>query len=139
MAAVKPSSGARAIERGDGETFTYTASAPVVFGLLVLGVALTALALGRIGASAAAERGAYDAGTAVRGADAGIARARYFLGRFTGATGTEVAAVPEDRAVRLTTRRTFSYGAPVIGRFNTTQDGAMRKRVERFYRGGGEE
>lgn len=129
----------RRLERGDGETFAHTASAPVLFGVLALGVALAALALGRIGASAAAERGAYAAGTAAYGAEAGTRLARRFFDGFTGAADAQTAAVNEGRMVRLTTQRAFRFGAPTVGRFETTQDGAMRKRMERFYPGGGED
>ncbi len=139
MAVVERNRLAQRFERGDGETFAHTATAPVLFGLLALGVALAAVALGRIGASAAAERGAYTAGTAASGGGAGVTLARRFFNGFTGAGDVQVVAVNEGRTVRVVTRRAFRYAAPAIGRFETAQDGAMRKRVERFYPGGGED
>ena len=125
-------------ERGDGETASFVASTPVLFGLLAFGITVAALGFGRIGAAAAAERGAYAAGTKVEGVQAGPAVTLRFLGHWANAGGAAAGADVGEKSVRVTVEREATYGGAWLGRFIAEQSGAMQKRIERFYPGGGE-
>ncbi|MCX6017178.1 MAG: hypothetical protein NTZ50_01515, partial [Chloroflexi bacterium] len=125
-------------ERGDGETASFIASTPVLFGLLAFGITVAALGFGRIGAAAAAERGAYAAGTKIEGVQSGPAVTLRFLGGWASASGAAAGTDVGEKSVRVTVERSATYGGAWLGRYVAEQTGAMRKRIERFYPGGGE-
>lgn len=128
----------RLLERGDGDTFAMTASAPLLFGLLAFGITVAALGFGRVGASAAAERGAYAAGTRVEGVAVGSAAAASFFAGWSGGPAANAGVSANGRTVRVTVGRRVAFGGAFLGAFTGSQTGAMEKRVERFYPGGGE-
>jgi hypothetical protein len=127
-----------ALERGDGETYGFTAATPVLFSLLAFGITIAAIGFGRIGASSAAERGAYAAATRSEGFAVGSSIAASFFSGWSGSAGIGAGVSAGDKSVRITIGRTTSFGGPLQGSFSSTQLGAMQKRSERFYPGGGE-
>ena len=126
------------LERGDGDTYGFTAATPVLFGLLAFGLTVAALGFGRIGASAAAERGAYAAATRQEGPAIGLSIAASFFSGWSGATNGGTSLSTGDQSVRIIIVRNAEFGGPLSGMLQGSQAGAMQKRTERFYQGGGE-
>ncbi len=125
----------RRAERGDADAFSTVANAPLLFGLLAFGVTMAALGFGRVGAAAAAERGAYAAGTRLPAVGVSVANSHF---RAWSARDISAGQTNSGRVVVVSLSRNVSFGGGGIGRFDASQRGAMAKRVERFYPGGGE-
>lgn len=125
----------RRAERGDADAYSTAANAPLLFGLLAFGVTIAALGFGRVGAASAVERGAYAAGTHVSAVGIGDAAAHF---RAWAGNGGSPGQTNAGRMVVVSLARDVQFGGSVVGRFEAVQRGAMAKRVERFYPGGGE-
>jgi len=125
----------RRAERGDADAYSTAANAPLLFGLLAFGITVAALGFGRIGAAAAVERGAFAAGTRVSAVGVGDAAIHFRAWAGNGGSPEQRNA---GRMVVVSLSRSVQFGGSVVGRFDAVQRGAMAKRVERFYPGGGE-
>ena len=126
----------RRLESGNGEDdFAFTQHTLYFFGLLLLGVMLVIVGFGRVGAAAATERGAYVAGTAQRGAQAGAQVQAAFFNGFANANAEGLAVEYAGRNVRLRMNRRVVLSVPLLGPIDARQEAAMEKRRERFYGG----
>ncbi len=127
---------ARRLESGNGDDdFAFSQHALYFFALLLLGVMLVIIGFGRVGAAAATERGAYVAGTAQRGAEAGVQMQATFFNGFANAYAEGLAVEYVGRNVRLRMDRRVVLSVPLFGRIDARQEAAMEKRRERFYGG----